>query len=347
MANRPFSLIPREQQIKILRQKYLSLVKFIQRRLFLKRYDSALIKKLIKEINAEIVKINAFTFKWLDKNIDIYYNQAFDSMSKRWKKKGFEDGNKVDSEKSKSDRLKQAKKRFKKANDSIVKNVSQYFALIKTVEKETKVQIQNLRNRPGVLKATNKIISRGIKGGASRNMIAERIQDLYINKFGKIDFIEIPLKGGGVRRYTPESYSEMVARTELKTLETQATLDATVKAGGDLVMFSQHANPCEICAQFEGNIYSISGNDPVYPPIDAVIPVHPNCEHYYIPVTNSDLKAMRKAGKIVNPPISILLPEALANIKKVREGKTKGVPGRLVSAIGTVIARREKEKDND
>jgi hypothetical protein len=345
MPNRPFSLVPREQQIKILRNRYLRLTDFIRRRLFLKRYDANLIKKLQREINQEIIEINQFTSKWLNKNIDIHYNKAFSSMKKKWNAKGFEENNEVDSDKEKKENLKEARSRFKKATDSIMKRVEEYFGLIKDTEKAVKVQF--LVNKSKVFKQTEKIIKRGVTAGASRNKVAEGIQDLYIKKFGKVDFIEIPLKGGGVRRYSPESYSEMVARTELKKMETQATLDATVAAGGDLVRFSEHANPCEICAQYEGNIYSISGNHPVYPQIEQPIPVHPNCEHYYEPVTDPLIKQMRKEGKKINPPNTLPLTEALSNIKKVKEGKTKGIPGRLVGAITTVFKKREEEKEND
>jgi hypothetical protein len=346
MANRPFSLVPREQQIKLLKRRYLILTDFIRNRLFkLKRYDANKAKIIIREINEKIIEINKFTAKWLEQNIDIHYNKAFNSMYDKWKTKGFDDNKKVDSDKNKKARLKDAKKRFKNSNDSIMQRVEEYFALVKKTEKAVKVQF--LQGGSKAFKQTEKIIKRGVVAGSSRNKIAENIQDLYIKKFGKVDFVEITSKSGKVIRYTPEYYSEMVARTELKTMETQATIDATVAAGGDLVMFSEHANPCEICAQYEGNIYSISGNHPVYPQIDQPIPVHPNCEHYYIPVTDPAIKAMKKAGKKVNPPTSLSLVDALINIKKVKEGKTKGIAGRLVGVIGTVLTRRKKEKEDD
>jgi hypothetical protein len=90
------------------------------------------------------------------------------------------------------------------------------------------------------------------------------------------------------RNYDIRYYVDLVARTELAKAFTDGTKATLNEYGADLVEFSQHANPCAECAKYEGNIYSLSGKSDKYSalPMDAEIPVHPNCGHALLPVAD-------------------------------------------------------------
>jgi hypothetical protein len=59
---------------------------------------------------------------------------------------------------------------------------------------------------------------------------------------------------------------------------------------------------CGNCIPFEGNIYSVSGKHPVFPPMTDVPPFHPNCLHLMYPTFESGLIAqgvLTEAGALV------------------------------------------------
>jgi hypothetical protein len=123
------------------------------------------------------------------------------------------------------------------------------------------------------------------------------------------DFIEV-----GGKFFELKYYAEMVARSELHNAYVEATVDECKAYDCDLVQFSRHASPCAICAQLEGKVFSISGDDESFPPLDEPVQIevmtktssktidvdprfpHPNCEHNLNPVTRSILRAAGELG---------------------------------------------------
>jgi hypothetical protein len=85
-----------------------------------------------------------------------------------------------------------------------------------------------------------------------------------------------------------DSYAEMVARTTTREASNRGSIDAVTDLGYDLVKISQHHTTCEICAVYEGRVYSISGKSPDYPALDNAFKdgystLHPNCAHVAVP----------------------------------------------------------------
>jgi hypothetical protein len=72
-------------------------------------------------------------------------------------------------------------------------------------------------------------------------------------------------------------YSEMVCRTLNSESANQGVVNTLVEAGIDLVEIAV-ADPCPICAEYEGNVYSLSGTTDGYDALDDQPPFHPNCE---------------------------------------------------------------------
>ena len=109
---------------------------------------------------------------------------------------------------------------------------------------------------------------------AASGTVSRQIRDYLIKKIGGGDFINI--RG---RNYSLKAYSELVARTRMREAQTEATKELCKEFANDLVQFSKHDNPCEECAKYEGEVYSISGDSNEYDqlPEEAEPPVHPNC----------------------------------------------------------------------
>ena len=126
-----------------------------------------------------------------------------------------------------------------------------------------------------------------VSSGALKKQIMDRLRELV----GDENFIQI-----GERMYNLGAYARMVARTTLREAQTQATLDQCATYENDLVEISDHNTDCELCQQYEGNIYSLSGNDPEYPKLEEETPFHPNCQHSMLPTSAEAQEARRIFG---------------------------------------------------
>ncbi|MCJ7828585.1 MAG: phage minor capsid protein [Dehalococcoidia bacterium] len=130
-------------------------------------------------------------------------------------------------------------------------------------------------------------VKQELSRGALKKQIMERLRQLV----GDENFIQI-----GERMYNLRSYAEMVARTTLREAQTQATLDLCATYENDLVEISDHNTECALCEQYEGNVYSLSGNDPEYPKLEEETPFHPNCQHSMLPTSSEALRAREIFG---------------------------------------------------
>ena len=88
-------------------------------------------------------------------------------------------------------------------------------------------------------------------------------------------FISLIDKNGKELKWNIKKYAERLLRTETRVLQTQGVLDAAQEVDSDLVQVSSHNSNCSICVGYEGKIYSVSGNSPLFPPLDDTPPYHP------------------------------------------------------------------------
>lgn len=86
------------------------------------------------------------------------------------------------------------------------------------------------------------------------------------------------------RTYDPGSYSELVARTRGREVQSIGAIETIKSFGVDLVRISSHNTTTELCQEYEGNTYSLTGETEGYPVLDAYPPFHPNCLHVIVPV---------------------------------------------------------------
>lgn len=101
------------------------------------------------------------------------------------------------------------------------------------------------------------------------------------------------------RNWSLHTYCTMVSRTTRRQAEVLAVLTADPEQ--DLYKISSHNTTCEVCAPYEGRVYSRSGTDPDFPPLAAAfgkvdpygadnlantwLNIHPNCLHVLLPWT--------------------------------------------------------------
>lgn len=96
--------------------------------------------------------------------------------------------------------------------------------------------------------------------------------------------------GSGNRAYqvSLDSYAGMVARSTTREAGNLARLNQLTANGHDLVKLTEHYPTCDVCAQFQGRVYSISGTDKRFPALETAFRfgyknIHPNCRHVAAP----------------------------------------------------------------
>jgi hypothetical protein len=157
------------------------------------------------------------------------------------------------------------------ANQTIKKNVTRYIRMSQQKILEDK-QI-------------SKLVAEGIIEGSTRREISGRLLDEFKKRLGDESLITI-----NGRNYRPDAYSRMVARARFTEASNQANVNAALQYGVDLVQVSVHSGSCDICNPFQGKIYSISGGDSQFPPLEDRPPYHPNCRHQLLPITRESLE---------------------------------------------------------
>lgn len=124
----------------------------------------------------------------------------------------------------------------------------------------------------------------------SRGELKKRILEYLEEWIADDEFIEVGGKMWAVGRY-----AEMVARTALRQAQTDATKALCSEYDNDLVIVLGHGEKgCSICPDYEGNTYSLSGNDPVYPVLDEEPPFHPNCVHSIHPTSREAIETQQE-----------------------------------------------------
>lgn len=164
-----------------------------------------------------------------------------------------------------------------RTNMSIKPNVNTYLYLVKQANNSL-MQIQefDLRDEEIIAGLLDDAINEGASRGELESIIRVHFKrDLFEKKFIKING----------RNYDMIKYARMVARTQMRTVQSQAVKNTCQQFNNDLIEISDHGTTTPICIPYEGNVYSISGSNPTYPYLDSWPPFHPNCEHSAAPTS--------------------------------------------------------------
>lgn len=129
-------------------------------------------------------------------------------------------------------------------------------------------------------KAITRMIAQGAIEGQARKTVSDTVLAALKKDMGEGRFIQI-----NGRNYAPDKYAELVARTRMSEASNEGLKNTALDYGLDLVQWDTHSEICEICQQYAGRVYSISGNDPEFPKLEEEPPLHPNCVCHIYPIT--------------------------------------------------------------
>lgn len=132
---------------------------------------------------------------------------------------------------------------------------------------------------------TNDVIAdAGIRASAEALAQAEPsyTKTRLIDELNQNDIFTVTYRNGA--KVPASAYAAMVARTTTHEAAHTAKLDFAAANGYDLVKMPSHYPTCEICAKYQGRVYSISGKDKRFPPLEKAFYrqyniIHPNCRH--------------------------------------------------------------------
>ena len=102
-----------------------------------------------------------------------------------------------------------------------------------------------------------------------------------LTKTIKSEGFTVLLDRGG-RKWAVGRYAEMLARTHILEANNEAIINRAKEVGTDIVEVSNHSTVTPLCQQYEGKIYSLSGNSSNYPKLPSEPPFHPNCKHFLL-----------------------------------------------------------------
>jgi len=216
----------------------------------------------------------------------------------------FSTGKGTDRSKESIDRLiKRAGKDLIDANNSIERTVYTFLSAyekavggVDSARSKTETQFMAGGMEAEISRKVDYYLARGYDSGSISRKLRKYLETLVDGK----DLIEI-----NGRFYGLKAFAENMARSELHNAYVEATIDECKQYDCDLVQFSRHDEPCELCSPLEGMVFSISGTDADFPSLNEKVSVetekgtvevdpkfvHHRCEHGLNPVTRNILRA--------------------------------------------------------
>jgi ribosomal protein S20 len=146
----------------------------------------------------------------------------------------------------------------------------------------------------------NRAVAEGILTDSTQQRIKSNLEKILTDRLiGKEQIVV-----AGTKHYKPEDYATMLARTRTRDAQSSAAIQSALQYGVDLVQVSDHNTTTPICMNYEGQIYSISGNTKGYPRLGEIAPFHPNCLHVMLPLPVADeqdeIELQAEAQRIYN-----------------------------------------------
>lgn len=176
-----------------------------------------------------------------------------------------------------------------KANISIRRTVDDFLAAaLYGAQTARTAKIQEF-NRREALRWFDEMAEEIVAQEGTRNELAAKILEYLKRSINEEGLIKI-----GNKYWDDRAYARLVARTELREAQTEATKDLCRQYENDLVQVSDHGTICDICKEIEGNVYSLSGQDPDYPELPMDVPAHPNCEHNITPTSREAIEVVSR-----------------------------------------------------
>lgn len=216
-------------------------------------------RAVLANVNAELDSLNKYVSSWTDKYLPMAYESGADSSYAAFKKASIDIGAVTLNQAVIEDIVFQAKEQFVTANAYIGRRIADEFRDV------------------GMDVIANKV--------ATGSTVKEAKKEI-VKRFANQGVSTITYKNGRVVQM--DVYARLVAVTTTSEATNKGAMNAVTDLGYDLVKMSQNRTTCEICAVFEGRIYSISGNNPDYPALSEAFyrgynTIHVNCNHRIFP----------------------------------------------------------------
>jgi len=87
--------------------------------------------------------------------------------------------------------------------------------------------------------------------------------------------------------------ARQVRSYKLRQKQSEAVKNACEQYDNDLVEISSHGTECEVCREFEGKVFSISGKHPIYPKLKKWPPFCQNCGHSASPTSDIAIESRK------------------------------------------------------
>lgn len=120
-----------------------------------------------------------------------------------------------------------------------------------------------------------------------------QMRQIMVKKLQDEGFMTVQYGSGARAFQVPlDTYAMLCARSTTREAGNLARENQLTANGYDLVQITEHYPTCDICAQFQGRVYSITGNDKRFPPLSRAFSsgyhnIHPNCRHVAVPFVES------------------------------------------------------------
>ncbi len=218
--------------------------------------------QVLGNIDLILKKLDKNTYDWFKKEITHYYESYGDDAGKILKKTGFPVATgftQIDEQ----------------AVTALASEVMSYYRDSYSGVKKAAMRMLNESARDQV----TTILAEGKISGDARKAIADKIA-------GRLKEGLVALVDRGGRRWSLETYANMLTRTMLVKTANEGLSNRLVKNGYDLVQVSDHAAECDLCHPWEGKILTLSGKNPSYKTVDQATQeglFHPNCRHRLLP----------------------------------------------------------------
>ncbi len=173
-----------------------------------------------------------------------------------------------------------------RANQSIKMNVATFIYLARAAAKGlSQFQAFDMRDEEFI----DELLGDALRAGGTRGEAMRTVREYFKDRFGDAQFINI-----NGRNYQMRKYADLVAKVRLRTVQTEAVLNSCKEYDNDLVQVSDHGSEfIDICLEYEGNVYSLSGKSTTYPYLPEYPPYHPRCQHSILPTSEVALEVRR------------------------------------------------------
>lgn len=230
--------------------------------------------QLLSQANKEYEKARIVFAEWSNENMPYFYDKNLRKQIKRIKDMTYKPPEMVSYVKFKDNNINVQTKA------SIVQGaISDFVIGLDSGQKKMNRLLRASQQVNITEEALNKSVVEGFNEKKSIYGAKKKVQQALLKDALDKKYITVVDKNGQPINYKMTSYSELVARTKLTEMQSSGTVNLSLSVGNDLIQVSSHNTLTPYDAQFEGKIFSISGEDKRFPPVTDLPPFHPNCIH--------------------------------------------------------------------